>query len=192
MTSVCFLSLFGLLVAVTAIQQEAKLLCGETGAWGICDESQVELAEEEVTKQMQVELLQHTSLSTSPEAEALQAMLKHKSCAVDHLVGNWKVENALGIDGVTVALQVAARSGSECLTVTGNVQYLGKETEYTIFATDGKDGKLHVKYLNDKATPSYYHEGHFDLAHDVLIEDLGSVNGEKKNEGMVLQFKRSL
>ncbi|CAJ1451984.1 unnamed protein product, partial [Effrenium voratum] len=66
-------------------------------------------------------------------------------------VGSWHVQNALGIDGVTVLLQVAPRSSTSCDEVPGQIHYLGKKTQYTISAEPLDAGKLHVKFLNNEA-----------------------------------------
>eukprot|EP00930_Biecheleria_cincta_P064891 TRINITY_DN5057_c0_g1_i1.p1 TRINITY_DN5057_c0_g1~~TRINITY_DN5057_c0_g1_i1.p1 ORF type:complete len:207 (+),score=57.24 TRINITY_DN5057_c0_g1_i1:75-695(+) len=181
---------------------ELGLSCGATGA---CDEFEVEMAEEELAAEMQVELLQRMPVDIKLAASGVVAKavseLKQAqkndlksldvSCAVDHLVGSWKVENALGIDGVVVTLQVSPRLSTDCDSVMGEIHYLGKNTQYAISAVDKGDGKLHVKYLNDQAEPEYFHEGEFDVEKGVLVEDLGAVNGERQNENMLLQFSRA-
>lgn len=194
--------LLGLLATtcLAAVSSELDLNCGVTGA---CDEFEVELAEEELAANMQVELLQRMPVDLKLAASGVVAkvatelkQLQQKdlnsldSCAVDHLVGNWKVEDALGISGVVVTLQVSPRHSSDCSSVTGKINYLGKTTEYIISAADKGEGKLHVKYLNEQAAPSYFHEGEFDIEKETLNEDLGAVNGVKQNENMLLEFSK--
>ncbi|CAE7265569.1 unnamed protein product [Symbiodinium necroappetens] len=175
-----------------AKKSQLGLTCGSTGA---CDEFEVELAEEELASEMQVELLQRMPmdirLAASAEVARTDQVAKSKACLVDHLVGSWHVENALGIDGVTVLLQISPRSSGVCEDVVGQIHYLGKQTQYAISATALDNGKLHVKYVNKQAEPDYFHEGEYDLAKDSLLEDLGAVNGVKQNDNMELIFKRA-
>eukprot|EP00913_Durusdinium_trenchii_P014754 g13839.t1 len=165
-------------------KSQLGLTCGNTGA---CDEFEVELAEEELAAEMQVELLQRMPMDIRLAGET--AANATKSCLLDHLVGSWHVQNALGIDGVTVLLQVE-RPTAECHQATGEIHYLGKQTQYKISALPLDTGKLYVKFMNDQADPVYFHEGEYDLAKDVLFEDLGAVNGVKQNEDMQLFFNR--
>jgi len=191
------LSALAILATGFAKKTQLPLNCGATGA---CDEFEVELAEEELAAEMQVELLQRmpvdlrlaASGAVAKQVESQMALDSGKACDVDHLVGDWKVENALGIDGVLVTLKVHPRTLEECGSVVGNIHYLGKETEYTISATNTSPGKLHVKYLNEKASPIYYHEGEFDTTQDYLMEDLGAMNGVRQNDNMLLRFTRVL
>jgi len=190
------LSALAILATGFAKKTELPLSCGATGA---CDEFEVELAEMELAAEMQVELLQRmpvdvrlaASGAVAKQVESM-ALDAGKACDVDHLVGDWKVENALGIDGVLVTLKVHPRTLEECDSVVGNIHYLGKETEYTISATKTTQGKLHVKYLNAQASPIYYHEGEFDTVQDFLMEDLGAMNGVRQNDNMLLRFTRAL
>eukprot|EP00931_Biecheleriopsis_adriatica_P035607 TRINITY_DN20508_c0_g1_i1.p1 TRINITY_DN20508_c0_g1~~TRINITY_DN20508_c0_g1_i1.p1 ORF type:complete len:200 (+),score=51.15 TRINITY_DN20508_c0_g1_i1:132-731(+) len=192
------LSAFIFATTCLAKQSELSLSCGATGA---CDEFEVELAEEELAAEMQVELLQRMPVDIKLAASGTVAKVastvaaiegaSSKACLVDHLVGSWKVENALGIDGVTVKLQVGPRGSSECDSVSGVIHYLGKTTEYSITAAQNGEGKLNVKYLNDKASPTYFHEGEFDVGKDTMTEDLGAVNGVRQNDNMLLRFTRS-
>ncbi|CAE7235064.1 unnamed protein product [Symbiodinium pilosum] len=105
---------------------------------------------------MQVELLQRMPMdirlaASAQAAEVARAEdIKSKACLVDHLVGSWHVENALGIDGVTVLLEILPRSSSACQEVVGHIHYLGKKTQYSVSATPLDSGKLHVKYLNNQ------------------------------------------
>jgi len=191
------LSALAILATGFAKKTQLPLSCGATGA---CDEFEVELAEEELAAEMQVELLQRmpvdvrlaASGAVAKQVESQMALDSGKACDVDHLVGDWKVENALGIDGVLVTLKVHPRTLEECGSVVGNIHYLGKETEYTISATNTSPGKLHVKYLNEKASPIYYHEGEFDTTQDYLMEDLGAMNGVRQNDNMLLRFTRAI
>mmetsp|Transcript_73471 Transcript_73471/g.129671 ORF Transcript_73471/g.129671 Transcript_73471/m.129671 type:complete len:197 (-) Transcript_73471:105-695(-) len=192
----CRLSAFAILATAVSRKTELPLSCGATGA---CDEFEVELAEEELAAEMQVELLQRMPVDVRLAASGAVAQVasqmaigEGKACDEDYLVGDWKVENALGIEGVLVTLKVHPRTSAECNSVTGNIHYLGKETEYTISASQISPGKLHVKYLNDKASPVYYHEGEFDTTKDSLMEDLGAMNGVRQNDNMLLRFSRTL
>ena len=177
------LALFGSL----GRKSQLGLTCGNTGA---CDEFEVELAEEELAAEMQVELLQRMPMDIRLAANEVANATGQKVCLLDHLVGSWHVQNALGIDGVTVLLQISDRSSKDCHQVTGEIHYLGKQTQYQISAMPLDTGKLYVKFMNDKADPVYFHEGEYDLAKDILFEDLGAVNGVKQNDDMQLFFKR--
>mmetsp|Transcript_52050 Transcript_52050/g.63744 ORF Transcript_52050/g.63744 Transcript_52050/m.63744 type:complete len:195 (+) Transcript_52050:121-705(+) len=169
-------------------KSQLGLTCGNTGA---CDEFEVELAEEELAAEMQVELLQRMPMDIRLASEGVANATSQSSlCLLDHLVGSWHVQNALGIDGVTVLLDVSHRPSKECHQVTGQIHYLGKQTEYQISALPLDSGKLYVKFMNDKADPAYFHEGEYDITKDVLFEDLGAVNGVKQNDDMQLFFKR--
>jgi len=168
-------------------KSQLGLTCGNTGA---CDEFEVELAEEELAAEMQVELLQRMPMDIRLASEGVANATSQKLCLLDHLVGSWHVQNALGIDGVTVLLHVSDRPSKDCHQVKGQIHYLGKQTEYQISAMPLDTGKLYVKFMNDKAEPAYFHEGEYDMAKDVLFEDLGAVNGVKQNDDMQLFFKR--
>mmetsp|Transcript_15312 Transcript_15312/g.24409 ORF Transcript_15312/g.24409 Transcript_15312/m.24409 type:complete len:263 (+) Transcript_15312:97-885(+) len=116
-----------------------------------------------------------------------------KACNLDNLVGSWKVENALGIKGITVVLDVQPRPSSVCSSVVGVIHYIGKTAEYTITATDLGNGKFYIRYTNEKNQPVYFHEGEYDIAKNVLVEDLGVTNGMKSsdNTNLRLAFARS-
>ncbi|CAJ1382143.1 unnamed protein product [Effrenium voratum] len=188
------MTLFRILLSTTLLslsfgrKSQLGISCGSTGA---CDEFEVELAEEELAAEMQVELLQRMPMDIRLAASEVESAAPgQKVCLLDHIVGSWHVQNALGIDGVTVLLQVAPRSSTSCDEVPGQIHYLGKKTQYTISAEPLDAGKLHVKFLNNEADPAYFHEGHYDITKDALSEDLGMVNGMKQNENMQLDFKR--
>lgn len=108
-------------------KSQLGLTCGNTGA---CDEFEVELAEEELAAEMQVELLQRMPMDIRLASEGVANATSQKLCLLDHLVGSWHVQNALGIDGVTVLLHVSDRPSKDCHQVKGQIHYLGKQTEY--------------------------------------------------------------
>eukprot|EP00933_Yihiella_yeosuensis_P022493 TRINITY_DN17715_c0_g1_i1.p1 TRINITY_DN17715_c0_g1~~TRINITY_DN17715_c0_g1_i1.p1 ORF type:complete len:237 (-),score=48.52 TRINITY_DN17715_c0_g1_i1:67-777(-) len=144
----------------------------------------------EAAKAAAVEVKSNSEAQEAGHSETAKPVAS--TCNLDHLVGNWTVENALGIDGVTVKLLIQARQSKECSHARGTIHFLGKTSMYTISSTDsGTPGKLHVKFLNEEASPVYFHEGEYDIAKDLLTEDLGAVNGKKlENGAQILAFSR--
>mmetsp|Transcript_92248 Transcript_92248/g.231996 ORF Transcript_92248/g.231996 Transcript_92248/m.231996 type:complete len:249 (-) Transcript_92248:286-1032(-) len=113
-----------------------------------------------------------------------------KSCLSDHLVGTWQVNDAFGLKGITVQLTILPPTDG-CDGVTAKMSYLNVKLEYSIIITPSTGGQLHIKYLNEKASPVYYHEGYYFPTQDLLMEDLNFKLGKPSPDTSgVLLYKK--
>lgn len=113
-----------------------------------------------------------------------------KSCLSDKLLGRWEVKDAFGLKGVTVDLTISPPTDG-CDGVTAKMSYLNVKLEYSIIITPSTGGQLHMKYLNEKASPVYYHEGYYFPQQGLLMEDLNFKLGKPSPDtsGVLLYSK---
>merc|ERR1740121_505065 len=138
----------------------------------------------------------HVTQEAKPDVvKALTAEVVRKACPEEALAGAWKAEDALGMKGVTVALQMERKTVTACEGLSAKVSFGAQAVEYIVTVTGVDADKMRVKYYSWKTQPPYFHEGEYDANAKTLTQDLSRINGQVSTnsvaEAQKLNFVRA-